>query len=77
MSNAIVLLYDCLSLLVKWFFSAEIVSGVSLGWVTVSLLVFSVLIGSIFSVPHSSTAYSVNSHDYSRSRKVRDKIKNS
>ena len=69
MSDAIPLLYKCLGLLVSWFFSAEIVPGVTLGWVSVCLIVFGYLVSNILNVPRSASAFSFNSHDYVRSAK--------
>lgn len=69
MSDAINILYQCLGLIVSWFFSAEIVPGVTLGWVSVCLIVFGYLVSNILNVPRSASAFSFNSHDYVRSAK--------
>ena len=51
MQDAITLFYQIIKILVSWVFDAEIVSGVSIGWVYVSIIVFSLLIRNILNVP--------------------------
>lgn len=63
MQDAIKLFYQILHILVSWIFSAEIVSGVSLGWVFVSIIVFSLLIRNILNVPKRSTTFKVSKND--------------
>lgn len=63
MSDAITLFYQVLQILVSWVFSVEIVSGVSIGWVFVSIIVFSLLIRNILNVPKRSTSFKVSKND--------------
>lgn len=63
MSDAITLFYKVLQIIVSWVFSAELVSGVSIGWVFVSILVFSLLVRNILNIPKKSTIYSVSGHE--------------
>ncbi len=63
MSDAIVLFYEILKYCVSFVFErCVIVEGVTLGWVLISVIIFSMLIGSILSVPRSATPYSFNRH---------------
>ena len=59
MSEAIILFYKVLQIIVSWLFSAELVSGVSIGWVFVSVAIFGILIRSILNVPESSNRLSL------------------
>lgn len=61
MSDAITLFYKILHILVSWIFDAQIVSGVSIGWVFVCVAIFSILIRSILNVPRSSNSLNVSS----------------
>lgn len=61
MQDAITLFYQMLHILVSWIFDAEIVSGVSIGWVFVCVAIFSILIRSILNVPRSSNSLNVSS----------------
>ncbi len=64
MSDAITLFYQILQILVSWIFSAEIVSGVSIGWIFVSVAIFSILVRSILNVPRSSNSLNVSRKEY-------------
>lgn len=63
MSDAITLFYQIIQILVSWVFDAEIVSGVSIGWVFVSIILFSLLIRNILNVPKRSTTFKVSKND--------------
>lgn len=63
MSDAITLFYQILQILVSWIFSAEIVSGVSIGWVFVCVVIFGLLIRNILNVPKRSTTFKVSKND--------------
>ena len=63
MSDAITLFYQILQILVSWIFNAEIVTGVSIGWVFVSIIVFSLLIRNILNVPKRSTTFKVSKNE--------------
>lgn len=63
MQDAITLFYQILQILVSWIFSAEIVSGVSIGWVFVSVVVFGLLIRNILNVPKRSTTFKVSKNE--------------
>ena len=65
MQDAITLFYQILQILVSWIFSAEIVSGVSIGWIFVSVAIFSILVRSILNVPKSSNSLNVSRKEYS------------
>ena len=65
MQDAITLFYQVFQILVSWIFSAEIVSGVSIGWVFVSVAIFSILVRSILNVPRSSNSLNVSRKEYS------------
>ena len=43
MSEAITLFYQIIHILISWIFDAEIVSGVSIGWVYVSIIVLALV----------------------------------
>lgn len=62
MSDAITLFYKVLQIIVSWIFSAELVSGVSIGWIFVSIAIFGILIRSILNVPRSSNSLNISSH---------------
>lgn len=64
MQDAITLFYQILQILVSWIFSAEIVSGVSIGWIFVSVAIFSILVRSILNVPRSSNSLNVSRKEY-------------
>lgn len=61
MHDAITLFYQMLHILVSWIFDAEIVSGVSIGWIFVSVAIFSILVRSILNVPRSSNSLNISS----------------
>ena len=61
MQDAITLFYKILHILVSWIFDAEIVSGVTIGWVFVCVAIFSILIRSILNVPRSSNSLNISS----------------
>lgn len=61
MSDAIILFYQVLQILLSWIFDAEIVTGVSIGWVFVSIAIFGILIRSILNVPRSSNSLNISS----------------
>lgn len=63
MSDAISLFYQIIHILISWIFDAEIVSGVSIGWVFVSIIVFSLLIRNILNVPKRSTTFKASKND--------------
>ena len=63
MQDAITLFYKILNILVSWIFSAEIVTGVSIGWVFVSIVVFGLLIRNILNVPKRSTTLKVSKNE--------------
>lgn len=63
MSDAITLFYKVLQIIVSWIFDAEIVSGVSIGWVFVSIIVFSLLIRNILNVPKRSTTFKISKNN--------------
>ena len=63
MQDAITLFYQIIQILVSWVFDAEIVSGVSSGWVFVSSIVFSLLIRNILNVPKRSTTFKASKND--------------
>ena len=63
MSEAITLFYQIIHILISWIFDAEIVSGVSIGWVFVSIIVFSLLIRNILNVPKRSTTFKASKND--------------
>lgn len=65
MQDAITLFYKVLQILLSWIFSAEIVSGVSIGWIFVSVAIFSILVRSILNVPRSSNSLNVSRKEYS------------
>lgn len=65
MSDAITLFYQVLQILVSWIFNAEIVSGVSIGWIFVSVAIFGILIRSILNIPKSSNSLNLSHKDYS------------
>ena len=60
MSDAITLFYKVLQIIVSWIFDAEIVSGVTLGWIFVSIAIFGILIRSILNVPKSSNSFNAD-----------------
>ena len=64
MQDAITLFYKILHILASWIFDAEIVSGVSIGWVFVCFAIFSILIRSILNVPRSSNSLNLSHKDY-------------
>ena len=64
MSDAITLFYKVLQIIVSWIFDAEIVSGVSIGWIFVSIAIFGILIRSILNVPKSSNSLNLSHKDY-------------
>lgn len=64
MSDAITLFYKVLQIIVSWIFSAELVSGVSIGWIFVSVAIFGILIRSILNVPKSSNSLNLSHKDY-------------
>lgn len=64
MVDAITLFYKVLQIIVSWVFSAELVSGVSIGWIFVSIAIFGILIRSILNVPKSSNSLNVSHKDY-------------
>lgn len=73
MSDAITLFYKILNILVSWIFDAEIVNGVSIGWIFVSVAIFSILVRSILNVPRSSNSLNISSrkgyeNDYYKKR---------
>ena len=63
MSDAISLFYQIIHILISWIFDAEIVSGVSIGWVYVSIIVFSLLSRNILNVPKRSTTFKASKND--------------
>ena len=63
MSEAITLFYQIIHIFISWIFDAEIVSGVSIGWVYVSIIVFSLLIRNILNVPKRSTTFKASKND--------------
>lgn len=63
MSDAITLFYKVLQIIVSWIFDSEIVSGVSIGWVFVSIIAFSLLIRNILNVPKRSITFKVSKND--------------
>lgn len=63
MADAITLFYQVLQILISWIFNAEIVTGVSIGWVFVSVIVFSLLIRNILNVPKRSTTFRVSKNE--------------
>ena len=65
MADAITLFYKVLQILVSWIFDAELVSGVSIGWIFVSVAIFSILVRSILNVPRSSNSLNVSRKEYS------------
>lgn len=65
MSDAITLFYKILHILVSWIFDAEIVNGVSIGWIFVSVAIFSILVRSILNVPRSSNSLNMSRKEYS------------
>ena len=64
MQDAITLFYKVLQIIVSWIFDAEIVSGVSIGWVFVSIAIFGILIRSILNVPKSSNSLNLSHKGY-------------
>lgn len=64
MSDAITLFYKVLQIIVSWVFSAELVNGVSIGWIFVSIAIFGILIRSILNVPKSSNSLNLSHKDY-------------
>ena len=64
MSDAITLFYKVLQIIVSWIFDAEIVSGVTIGWIFVSIAIFGILIRSILNVPKSSNSLTLSHKDY-------------
>lgn len=65
MQDAIILFYQMLHILVSWIFGAELVSGVTIGWIFVSVAIFSILVRSILNVPRSSNSLNVSRKEYS------------
>lgn len=65
MADAITLFYQVLQILVSWIFNAEILSGVSIGWIFVSVAIFSILVRSILNVPKSSNSLIISRKEYS------------
>lgn len=63
MQDAITLFYKILNILVSWIFSAEIVTGVSIGWVFVCIVIFGLLIRNILNVPKRSTTLKVSKNE--------------
>lgn len=63
MSDAITLFYKVLQIIVSWIFDAEIVSGVTIGWIFVSIAIFGILIRSILNVPKSSNSLNLSHND--------------
>lgn len=64
MADAITLFYKVLQIIVSWIFSAELVSGVSIGWIFVSISIFGILIRSILNVPKSSNSLNISRKGY-------------
>ena len=64
MADAITLFYKVLQIIVSWVFSAELVSGVSIGWIFVCIAIFGILIRSILNVPKSSNSLNLSHKDY-------------
>lgn len=64
MADAITLFYNVLQIIVSWIFNAEIVSGVSIGWIFVSIAIFCILIRSVLNIPKSSNSFNVSNNDH-------------
>lgn len=64
MSDALEILYDIYFAFVDWIFnSAYFVPGVSIGWVAVTVFIFSVLIHSIINIARSGSSIRIRRDD--------------
>lgn len=72
MTDAILLVYTILTSFISFLFSdMEIVSGVTVGWVAIACLIFSVLFGSVLNRPSGA----IRSNDRRLNTKDRERDK--
>lgn len=63
MNEALEILYQIYFAFVDWIFNAAfIVEGVSIGWIAVTVFIFSVMINSIINIARAGSSYSFSSH---------------
>lgn len=63
MNEALEILYQIYFAFIDWIFNtANIVPGVSIGWIGITVFIFSVMINSIINIARAGSSYSYTSH---------------